>query len=95
MGKATEAIKNDQIGRLGSPLAANRERGVVYNDTARAGDVNIPLADQRPGLTGAPQGTLGRDYNTFIAECKICQFKIVLRSYNAPGAEAPGRYPLC
>ena len=52
------AEKNDQLGQLGSPLAANQERGVVYNDTARAGDVNIPLADQRPGLIGTPQGTL-------------------------------------
>ena len=41
----------------GSPLAANQGRGVVYNGVTNSNDPNIPLVDQRPGLTDTPLGT--------------------------------------
>ena len=41
----------------GSPLAANLGRGVVYNGVTNSNDPNIPLVDQRPGLTDTPLGT--------------------------------------
>lgn len=50
-------IKIDHEGLLGSPLAANQGRGVVYNGATNSNDPNIPLVDQRPGLTDAPLGT--------------------------------------
>ena len=49
--------KIDHDGLLGSPLAANQGRGVVYNGATNSNDPNIPLVDQRPGLTDAPLGT--------------------------------------
>ena len=49
--------KIDHEGLLGSPLAANQGRGVVYNGVTNSNDPNIPLVDQRPGLTDAPLGT--------------------------------------
>lgn len=49
--------KIDHDGLLGSPLAANQGRGVVYNGATNSNDPNIPLVDQRPSLTDAPLGT--------------------------------------
>lgn len=66
----------------GSPLAANQGRGVVYNGVTNSNDPNIPLVDQRPGLTDTPLGTRNiimkqsnENINSVVLTHNLCNIK--------------------
>ena len=66
----------------GSPLAANQGRGVVYNGVTNSNDPNIPLVDQRPGLTDTPLGTRNiimkqsnENINSVVLTHNLCNLK--------------------